>query len=106
MAELVLMPLFLIKPGTMKRADINRAKKMSGVCIVECSDPESARFLEPPIGGNVEEHARAALQLFRLVLRQQEQTFSRATLTKWFCDALLDETKPAVVPRVKAVKAQ
>jgi len=95
-------PLFLVKPGTVSRRDIARAEKQSGICIVECSDTESARFCEPPLHANLDDQARAALSLLRMVLTQQSVDFKRGDLTKWFAQALLDGKRPEPVKPVKS----
>jgi hypothetical protein len=55
------MLTLLVKTGTVSRRDIARAERLSFLCIVECSDPESSRFLEPPsLISNLDDQARAA----------------------------------------------
>lgn len=92
-----LMPLFLIKPGSMKRRDIIRAEKQSGICIVECAEPEAARYQELPISYNLDDQARAALSLMRSVISSPTVDFKRGDLTKWFVDALLSWNQPKQV---------
>lgn len=82
MSESRMKPLFLVKPGTMSRADIRRAEKLAGVCIVECADPEGSRYSDPPIDAEIDVQARAALSLLRVILRQESPTFHRGDLTK------------------------
>lgn len=97
-------PLFLVKPKSMSPRDIRRAEKLAGICIVECAEPESARFLEPPIGAaSIPEQAQAALMLMRHVMAQghSTSTFVKADLVKWFVDALMYQPQPTRVERVK-----
>jgi hypothetical protein len=96
-----LRPLFLAKPGSISRKDISRAERFCGICIVECADPEASRFCEPPLGANLDEQARAALSLMRIVLNHSSTTFTRGDLTKWFTEQLLSWNAPATVKKVK-----
>jgi hypothetical protein len=99
-----LKPLFLIKPKTISAKDIRRAEKQAGICIVECTEPEQARFLEPPINAEIDVQARAALTLMRYILdntNNSSVTFNGSMLVKWFTNALLHESRPAAVPKVK-----
>lgn len=100
-------PLFLVSPKAISARDIRRAEQECGICIVECSDPETARFLEPPIDAEMDVQARAALSLMRYITANTSgtsTTFYASTLTKFFVDALLQAPKPASVPRVKGIK--
>src|SRR5579859_2535047 len=95
-----LKPLFIVKPKTMQRRDIRRAEEQAGICIVECSDPESTRFLEPPPDAGLAIQARAALSLMRFVVASAGP-FQRGELLKWFVDQLLNtKSVPATVPPV------
>ena len=91
-------PLFLVKPDTMSRADIRRAERLCGICIVECKTPDEARFLDPPLDAQIDVQARAALALTRIVVQHQETTFTRSTLLKWFVSHLTDQAPGAVTP--------
>jgi hypothetical protein len=93
-------PLFLIKPKSMSRRDIKRAEA-GGFIIVECSEPEAARFLEPPLMANLDEQARAGLWLMRFVTENQGP-YQRADLTRNLVKILMDGHRPAAVPSVKA----
>lgn len=96
-----LRPLFLIKPGTMSRKDISRAERLAGICIVECGEPDAARFCEAPLGADLDEQARAALSLMRTVISHPDTNFTRGSLTKWFVAELLTWKQPPKVPLVK-----
>jgi hypothetical protein len=100
----MLKPLFLVKPGSVSRKDIERALRHSGVCIVECSETESARYSEPPMGTDLNEQARAALSLMRMVIASPNAEFKRGELTKWFVDAILNGRIPEKVPHVAAAR--
>ena len=101
----MLKPLFLVKPGSISRKDIVRAERHSGICIVECSEPESARYQELPMQYDLPDQARAALSLMRNVLESSTPTFQRGDLTKWFVQALLQwDKKIAETPKVPPVK--
>lgn len=98
-------PLFLVKPGTIKRADIRRAEKNCGITIVECTEPDAARYSQPPITANIPEHAQAALELFRWIARAESHTsFNQRDMTKFFVEVLLRGHKPATVESVKQLK--
>lgn len=96
-----LRPLFVVKPNTMSRKDIQRAEKLAGICIVECGEPEACRFLEAPPTANLDEQARAALALMRVILSAQKTDFSRGEMTKFFVDFLLNNKTPEQVMPVK-----
>lgn len=98
----MLKPLFLVKPGSVSRKDISRAERQSGICIIECAEPESARYQELPMTYNLNDQARAALSLMRMVVSSQVVDFKRGDLTKWFVEALLAwDKKPTQVQPVK-----
>lgn len=98
-----LKPLFVVKPGSVSRKDIMRAERHSGICIVECAEPEAARYQELPIMHNLDDQARAALSLLRMVIHSQSVDFKRAELTKWFVQQLLEGHSPAQVLPTKTV---
>lgn len=100
-SKLTVRPLFLVKPNSMSREDIQRAEEQTGICIVECAEPESARFVEPPIDVDISAQARAALLTFRAVVRNSAGTFYKTDIMKWFIDVILEQ--PAV-QRVATVK--
>ena len=102
-----LMPLFLIKPGTMTRADIERAEALTGICIVECAEPQDARLMDPPVDAQIDLQARAALSLMRYVVGaggSNTVAFNKADLMRWFVDSILAASLPKPVERVKPVK--
>lgn len=101
MSDIRIKPLLVVKPGTISRRDIARAEKSASVLVIECADPESARFMLPPPESTIGDQAGAALSLMRMVLSTSEPTFTRGTLTKFFCDALLRNDKPKPVPPVQ-----
>lgn len=102
MGEVGLKPMFLVKPDTVSRRDINRAEKHCGICIIECADPDSARYSEAPLGADLDEQARAALSLMRKVLSVTDQNFTRGQLTKWFVEEILHSPTIETVKRVPA----
>ena len=104
-----MQPLFLIKPKTISAKDIKRAEQRCGITIVECSDPETARFLEPPIDADIDAQARAALSLFRYIVRGTESpttVFYGGNLIKWFTNTLIEQPLPPRVPRVRHLKGK
>ena len=99
-----LKPLFVVKPKTMTRRDINRAEKHAGIIVVECEDPEQARFLEPPIDAEIDVQARGALDLMRVVASGTTINYSRDWLVTWFVNALMRERRPEPVKRIEKVQ--
>lgn len=95
------LPMFLVKPGTVSQKDIRRAERFCGVCIIECADPDSAKYSEAPLGADLDEQARAALALMRIIIASDSPTFHRGDLTKWFVAQLLSNRKPDSVAKVK-----
>jgi hypothetical protein len=96
-------PLFIVKPGSMSRADIRRAEKQAFICVVECDAPDAVRFLEPPPNAGLDVQARAALSLMRFVTNGVGP-FQRGELLKWFVDAILNyKNPPASVEKVLPV---
>jgi hypothetical protein len=98
-ALLGLRPLFLVKPGSVSKKDIRRVEKLCGICMVECSDPDAARYSEPPLGADLNEQARAALSLMRRVM-SMPGNFSKADLMQWFINELITWKTPEKVPPV------
>ncbi len=96
-----LKPLFLVTPGSVSQKDIRRVERGCGIVMVECKEPDAARYSEPPIGADLDEQARAALSLLRVVISNPAENFSRAQLTKWFVEQLLSWKKPENIPPVK-----
>lgn len=94
MSDQKLKPLFLVKPGSVSRVDIRRAERLAGVCIIECTEPDSTRYSEPPLGANLDDQARAALSLMRIVINSNSASFQRSELTKWFVAELLSWNRP------------
>jgi len=94
-------PLFLALPGSISRRDILRAERQCGICIIECKDPSATRYSEPPLGADLEEQARAALSLMRMIISAPKTDFSRAEMTKWFVNELLTWNRPKDVEPVQ-----
>jgi hypothetical protein len=97
-----MFPLFLVKPGSMNQRDIRRVEKLCGIVVAECADPDAARYSDPPLGATLDDQARAALELLRIVKNQASPDLKRGDLMRWFVDALLEGTKPKAVLPVKA----
>lgn len=80
-----MLPLVLVKPGTMSREDITRAEERSFICIVECTEPEAARFLDPPPYANIDAQARAAMSLLRYITGfKSTDSITGGALIKWY----------------------
>lgn len=84
---------------------MRRAEKQTGLCIVQCTDPDAVRMLEPPIDAEIPAQARAALSLFRYIkdtgTSNTSSTFYKGDLLRWFVDALCKEPTPPPVASVK-----
>lgn len=92
-------PLFLVKPGAISPPDIERAQQECGICIVECTEPESVRLLEPPIDSGMDVQAKAALSLARMVVYDQLATtagWSRGAMIEFFVRHLMEPMIPTV----------
>lgn len=97
-------PLFLVKPKTIGAEDIKRAEDATGICIIECSEPEAARFVEPPVMADMDAQARAAISLMRYIVDNTQgysSTFYGSMLIKHFVDILMYSPKPQSVAKVK-----
>jgi len=102
-------PLFIVKPKTMSRRDIKRVEKLTGLCIIECAEPESCRLLEPPVDAGIDVQAKAALSLMRYIINDvtvsnTNGSYYKATLIMRFVDAIVNASRPAPVAGVKSVK--
>lgn len=96
------LPVLLVKPGTVSKEDIARAETLGFICIIECTEPEVSRFVEPPIMANIDEQARAAMRLMRyIVYETNAPTLDRDGLVRLLVKALLDGHQPAPVTRPK-----
>lgn len=95
------LPVLIVKPKTISRADIKRAEEQGFLCIIECKEPESARFLEPPVHADIGPMAEAAVRLMRIVL-SSSATWTRGDLAKQWAHILLNEQMPKPVPPVKS----
>jgi len=100
------LPVFIVQAGTMSDDDIKRLESMAGLIVVQSEAPDAIRLLEPPLERDVPAQAQAALQLFRYIKNtggNNNTTFYKADLIRWFIDALMDAPP---VPRVPKVKRQ
>ena len=89
-------PLFLIKPGTIKKEDIARVERHSGVCIVECEDPEGARFLTQLPTGDISAQGYAALKVLDWIASQTETSIYRSQITQYFTRLIIEQAKPVL----------
>ncbi len=96
-------PLFLIPPGSITAADKKRAERFCGIIIIECSASDRARYLDLPIGWDVDVNARASLEVMRKVMAAPSAELNRGTITRWFADLLLSGTMVSKVPSVESV---
>lgn len=89
-------PIFLVKPNTISKEDIKRAERMASVCIVECTEPEAARFLVPPPLGDISAQGVAALRVLQWVATNANGTVYRSDLTNYFTRLILEQAKPVL----------
>lgn len=95
------IPVVIVKPGTVSKKDIERAEKKGMLCIIECAEPESVRFLDPPAGTQIEERARAAYKLMRVIVTTP-QHWSRSDLIAMWSNFLINYDEPKRVEPVKS----
>lgn len=93
--------LFLVKTGTMSKEDIKRAERMTGVCIVECEDPATARFLVPPPVADITTQADAAMKVLTWIAGLNDSTVFRSQITGYFT-RLLCQPAPQAVKKITA----
>lgn len=95
------MPLLIVKAKSVTRADIQRAARLAGVCIVECTEPEGARYAEPPLGVAPDRHAAACMALVDYIVTTTPNpgctsvTFDRGRLVERLVRLLMP---PALAP--------
>jgi hypothetical protein len=97
-----LKPVLVVPPKSISRDDIEKVEAQGGFLVVECADPDAARFLFPPPEADLDQQAQAALALMRMVLSSQAHTFTRGDLTRWFVDVLLNAPQPKPIKPIKA----
>lgn len=96
MSKPVQKPLFLIKPGTIKKEDIARAERHAGVCIVECDDPEGARFLSQIPAGDITAQGYAALKVIEWISSLNDTTIYKSQITQYFTSLIVAQAKPVL----------
>jgi hypothetical protein len=103
----MLKPMFVVKPKTISRRDIKRAQEQCGICIIECSDPDSARYSEPPIMADIDEQSRAAYSLLRMIVTTgtSSTSFYKGDLIKFFVNSLLNDKRPVETTPVRKSSA-
>lgn len=89
-------PIFLVKPGTVSKEDIKRAERMACVCIVECTEPEAARFLIPPPVGDISAQGIAALKVMHWLSTKADTTVYKSTLTNFFTQLMVEQATPVL----------
>ena len=94
--------LFLVKTGTISREDIQRAKDECGVTIIESSEPDEARFLEPPVSATIDDQASAALATIRMVVNADKSSWYPADIMRLFMRVLFESRAPKLVKKVPA----
>jgi hypothetical protein len=101
MSEKRHMPVLMVKPGTVSKKDIELARNLGFILIIECSEPEAARFVEPPIPANMDDQTRACVDLFRYIIDcgGRDTTLYRADLVARWVRALMQGKRPESVPK-------
>lgn len=98
-------PVLMIEPGSMTRADIGRMERRGGIIVVECSNPDTTRFADPPGHLDMDEHARAAMSLVRWIHAKDPQfSTNNGTAIQFYVRALLEGKRPQSVSAVKKAK--
>lgn len=90
-------PIVILPLDTMS-AEHQQLLRDNGICVVECSDPDLVRFLEPP-PADYSVAERAAIELFRRV-RGREGSLFRSDLNALYIDILLRGSKMERPPEV------
>jgi hypothetical protein len=106
MADKKHMPILMVKPGTVSKNDIKLARNLGFICIIECKEPESARFVEPPMPSSMDDQTRACVDLFRHIIENgsRDTTYYRSSLVDRWVRALTLGKRPASVPPADKVK--
>ncbi len=92
-------PVIILPEGEMKRSEIKKLEA-NGICVVETQNPEQVRFVDPPpFGYSVQE--RAAIQLFRQLMRNKSFMVSRERFAEMYTDILLAGFLPEKPEAVK-----
>ena len=81
-------PLLIVKPGTVTKADITRAERMCGICIIESTEPENNRFAAAP-PPDATANAFGALAVLAYITKQPGG-YSREGLLRIFTEAALN----------------
>lgn len=89
-------PLFLVKPGTISKEDIKRAERMACVCIVECSEPEAARYLVPPLQGDITAQGVAALKVLQWIAELDSSQIWKNQITTYFTKLIIAQAQPVL----------
>lgn len=89
-------PLFLVKPGTMTQEDIKRAERMACVCIVECAEPEAARYLVPPLAGDITAQGVAALRVLQWIADTDASQIWKNQITSYFTKLIIQQAQPVL----------
>lgn len=106
MSEKRHMPILMVKPGTVSKKDIELARNLGFILIIECDEPEAARFVEPPIPASMDDQTRACLDLFRYVMDtgNRDTVFYKVDLVQRWVRALTQGKRPDSVPPTEKVK--
>lgn len=89
------LPVLIVKPNTVSKADIRRAEKQGFILIVECSEPESVRFVQPPMDADIPAQSAAALELLRVVMEKDSSTnVTVGFITKRWASILMNYLPP------------
>jgi hypothetical protein len=95
------LPVLIVKPGTVSREDIERAEKRGFIIIIECTEPDDCRFLEPPCTASIDVKTRAAYGLMRSIVGATKGAmWERESLISQWAKALMDELPPQPVQKV------
>lgn len=98
--------MFIVKRGTVTRADIQRAQRLSRVCIIESDDPSASRYFNPPapVSGGDGVPA-AAVEVLRKVnaMTGYGSDEQRQRINRWFVEALLSGPQPVAAHKTPEI---
>jgi hypothetical protein len=101
--------LFLVKPKTMSREDIERIQTECGIVVAECEEPDAVRALEPSLSANADAVLQASWRTLRWILYYEGAAgtqFAKHTVTETFVKLLLNSyvEQPTPVQKVQKVR--
>jgi len=98
-------PVLMIVPGSMSKRDIGRMERKGGIIVVECSEPETATFADPPAHRTMDDQARASMALFRwLSIKGTSFNTNNGDAIQFWVRALIEGKQPEAAPNARKAK--